>query len=80
MQLLHTRPAALRRPSPAGLALTDGDILYLRWQTNDVAGSGARDEIGLDTIVVIGHQIIFEDGFESGDSTARSEAVGLIPR
>ncbi|MEZ4920232.1 MAG: HYR domain-containing protein [Saprospiraceae bacterium] len=35
-----------------GLGLADGNSLYLRWETDDVSGSGSRDEFGLDNIVV----------------------------
>ncbi|MBK6902820.1 MAG: hypothetical protein IPH04_08405 [Saprospirales bacterium] len=35
-----------------GLSLLDGNCLYIRWNTNDLAGSGQRDEFGLDNISV----------------------------
>jgi hypothetical protein len=34
------------------LVLPQGSPLFLRWNTSDVAGSGARDELGLDNISV----------------------------
>lgn len=35
-----------------GLSLPNNNVLYLRWTGNDVGGSGARDEMGLDNIVL----------------------------
>jgi len=35
-----------------GINLADGDCIYLRWTTDDVSGSGSRDELGLDNIFV----------------------------
>lgn len=35
-----------------GINLAAGECIYLRWTTNDVSGSGSRDEIGLDNIIV----------------------------
>jgi hypothetical protein len=34
-------------------SVADGDSLYLRWTGNDLLGSGARDEYGLDNIQVL---------------------------
>jgi len=41
-----------RSTTIGGLALADGAPLYLRWTTDDVSGSGSRDEIGIDNVVV----------------------------
>lgn len=35
-----------------GLSLPNNNVLYLRWTGNDVGGSGNRDEMGLDNIVL----------------------------
>jgi hypothetical protein len=36
-----------------GTVLPDGGYLYFRWNSDDVSGSGSRDEIGLDNIQVV---------------------------
>lgn len=36
----------------ANIAVADGGFVYLRWTSDDVSGSGSRDEIALDTIAV----------------------------
>ncbi|MGS4920210.1 MULTISPECIES: ExeM/NucH family extracellular endonuclease [Mameliella] len=41
-----------RSTTLTGFTLQDGESIYLQWQTDDVSGSGSRDEIGLDNIVV----------------------------
>jgi uncharacterized protein len=41
-----------RSTTLSSLNLTDGSHLYLRWQGNDVSGSGSRDEYGIDNITV----------------------------
>ncbi len=35
-----------------GFELADGEFIYLRWFSDDVAGSGSRDEIVIDSITV----------------------------
>ncbi len=35
-----------------GLSTVDGGFLYLKWTTDDVAGSGSRDQIAIDNIQV----------------------------
>ena len=35
-----------------GLSVADGASLYLRWSSDDVSGSGSRDEIAVDDIVL----------------------------
>ncbi len=50
-----------RSTTISGLNIVDGSDLYLRWQGNDVSGSGSRDEYGLDNILV---------EVPSGDTTA----------
>jgi len=37
-----------------GLSVSDGDFIYLRWTGNDVGGSGSRDQIALDNILIGG--------------------------
>jgi hypothetical protein len=37
----------------SGLNIPDGSYVYARWTSDDVAGSGSRDEFGLDDIQVI---------------------------
>ena len=65
-----TTPAAAD-PSPAwvvtprvttiaGIALQDGDPLYLRWTTDDSSGSGSRDELGVDNVVVTATEVPVE--------------------
>ena len=43
-----------------GLALADSVPLYLRWTTDDVSGSGSRDEIGIDNVVVTATEVPVE--------------------
>jgi hypothetical protein len=38
----------------SGLNIAPGAFYYLRWSSNDVSGSGSRDEFGLDDIVITG--------------------------
>ncbi|WP_418637898.1 beta strand repeat-containing protein [Winogradskyella sp.] len=38
--------------SLTGLSIADGEYLYLRWSTDDVGGSGSRDEFALDDISI----------------------------
>lgn len=38
--------------SIGGLSIANGSSYFLRWATNDVAGSGSRDEFGFDDIVI----------------------------
>ncbi len=35
-----------------GLNIADGALFYIQWQIDDVAGSGSRDEIGIDNIAI----------------------------
>lgn len=39
-----------RTVNPTGLNIAQNEYLYLRWETDDVSGSGSRDEIGIDDI------------------------------
>ncbi len=58
----YTSPAARDAGAPpfavprntvlTGLGVPDGAFIYLRWNSADVSGSGSRDELGLDNIVV----------------------------
>lgn len=41
-----------RSTSITGLSLANGASYYLRWATDDVAGSGSRDELGIDDVSV----------------------------
>ncbi len=36
----------------SGVTIQDGNYLYLQWQSNDVGGSGSRDEFGIDDVLV----------------------------
>jgi PKD repeat protein len=36
----------------SGLSIADGAFFYLRWESNDVSGSGSRDEFALDDIEI----------------------------
>lgn len=38
-----------------GLNIAPGGFIYIKWTTDDVAGTGIRDEIGLDDIVLTGY-------------------------
>ena len=43
-----------RSTTISSLNIADGSYLYIRWSSSDVAGSGSRDEFGLDDIKVTG--------------------------
>jgi len=60
--LNYTTPEAAD-PSPAwvsvsqsitltGLSIADGGSYFLQWQSDDVSGSGSRDEVGLDNVSI----------------------------
>jgi hypothetical protein len=38
--------------------IANGDFYYLRWTTNDVGGSGSRDEFGIDNIIIGATELI----------------------
>jgi cytoskeletal protein CcmA (bactofilin family) len=42
-----------RTTTLTGLSLADGSFFYLKWTGDDVSGSGARDEYGIDDVSVI---------------------------
>lgn len=37
-----------------GINIPNGELFYVRWTSNDVAGAGNRDEIAIDDIIVMG--------------------------
>lgn len=39
-----------RTTTITGISITPGSYIYIRWSSNDVSGSGSRDEFGLDDI------------------------------
>lgn len=43
-----------RSATLSGLNIANGELLYLRWQGEDISGSGSRDEFGLDNILISG--------------------------
>ena len=43
-----------RATTITGLNIAPNAFIYLRWSSNDVSGSGNRDEIGLDDIILTG--------------------------
>lgn len=43
---------APRSISLTGLSIADGDSYYLQWQSDDVGGSGSRDELALNDVSV----------------------------
>lgn len=38
----------------SGISIAPGEFLYLRWESDDLSGTGSRDEIALDNISVAG--------------------------
>jgi len=64
-----TARAAELLPTP----VPPGGLLYLRWTSDDDGGTGSRDEIGIDNVVIVAQtlapdpNLIFADGFESAD-------------
>jgi hypothetical protein len=63
----------------ATVTLLPGERLFLHWTSDDAGGGGSRDEIGLDNVSITGRSsipdpnLLFGDGFESGDLSAWSE-------
>ncbi|MBC8173250.1 MAG: hypothetical protein H7X71_05015, partial [Chitinophagales bacterium] len=41
--------------SLTGLSIAAGDYFYIRWKSDDVSGTGDRDEIALDNIAITGY-------------------------
>jgi len=41
-----------RSTTISGLSIANGNYFYIRWSSNDVSGSGSRDEFGVDDIVI----------------------------
>lgn len=61
--------------SISGLSITDDDFIYLRWTSDDVSGSGSRDELSLDDIGLVFNPSV--SGFiYSGGSWSPSNPVG----
>uniref|UniRef100_UPI004049C656 beta strand repeat-containing protein n=3 Tax=Flavobacterium sp. TaxID=239 RepID=UPI004049C656 len=60
-----------------GLSIPDNGSYYLRWSGDDVAGSGSRDEIALDDLVVTSNNqnYIFQD--ENVGAVTSYEVTGL---
>jgi len=65
-----------RSATITGLTLQDGDYLYLSWDGDDVSGSGARDEYGIDDVQV-SLNAINVDG-DLSDWNAATEKLGAI--
>ncbi|MFN3939560.1 MAG: T9SS type A sorting domain-containing protein [Chitinophagales bacterium] len=42
----------------SGLNIADGDYYYLKWEGNDVGGSGSRDEFALDDILITAYEAV----------------------
>ncbi len=42
----------------SGITFPNGEVFYLRWTSNDVAGAGNRDEIAIDDISVTGNAAV----------------------
>ncbi len=70
-----------------GLSIPPGSNFYFRWRSEDISGSGSRDEFGLDDIRVIFNPVvnsstsnIVENGFDEPDNidyTTYTTASGL---
>lgn len=43
---------SLQMTSITGITIADGDYMYLRWDSDDVSGSGSRDEFAIDDITL----------------------------
>jgi hypothetical protein len=55
VQAASASPAFVITPKSTtinGISVPNNGFFYLRWTSNDVAGSGSRDEFGLDNIIV----------------------------
>lgn len=53
-----------------GVNLADGATIYFQWQTDDVAGSGSRDEFGIDDVRIY-------DGIPGGSGSGASTTLEI---
>lgn len=63
----------LRTATLGGFEIPPSSRLYLRFSTNDLLGSGARDEIAIDDVVVVPRTNVFAD---FGDAPASYGSAG----
>lgn len=59
-----------------GVLVAPGEYFYIRWSSNDVAGSGGRDELALDDISVTGR--VSTSVVLTSTSAALSETAGSV--
>lgn len=64
--------ANLRTTTLSGLSINDGEYFYLRWDVDDVSGSGTRDEFALDDIQLVANPV---DSYPPVDSTYQTVAI-----
>ncbi|MBL8910027.1 MAG: hypothetical protein JNM17_04900, partial [Archangium sp.] len=62
-----------RSATLGGFELAPNQILYLRFSSNDVAGTGSRDEIGIDDLTIVPRTNVFAD---FGDAPASYGSAG----
>lgn len=65
--------------SLTGLSLADQADYYLKWSSNDVDGSGSRDEFGLDDIVVSSSALEYAIEIQNVGNVTSYEVTGLDP-
>ncbi len=51
--LVHIGAGPSRNLTITGLSIAPGAFYYLRWSSEDISGSGSRDEFGIDNILVV---------------------------
>lgn len=67
--------ATSRTISLTGLSISDGASYYIRWESNDVGGSGSRDEIAIDNIVL--NSCVSPNTQASGFATANESNTSI---
>jgi hypothetical protein len=61
-----------RSTTITGISIASGAFYYIRWSSADVAGSGSRDEIGLDDITVASSTNYYWNGNNGTNNTANN--------
>lgn len=65
-----------RSTTISGLSLADGAFFYLQWQSDDVSGSGSRDELGIDDISITASTSVVTNTIVEFESTSATVSEG----
>ena len=58
-----------------GSPIGNGSFLFLKWSSNDVSGTGSRDQIGLDDIGILPNPCTIPTNLQSSGETANSANI-----